>query len=57
MAAEIVENGVDSAEQEEGQKEIKVWACYSLMKYFYPFFIFFVLENFIILFLGGTNCG
>ena len=40
MAAEIVENGVDSTEQEEGQKEIKVGACYSPMKYLYPFIIF-----------------
>ena len=40
MAAEIVENGVDSAEQEEGQKEIKVGAYYSPMKYFYPFINF-----------------
>ena len=29
MAAEIVENGVDRTEQEEGQKEIKVEACYA----------------------------
>ena len=40
MAAEIVENGVDSAEQEEGQKDIKVGAYYSPMKYFYPFINF-----------------
>ena len=42
MAAEIVENGVDRTEQEEGQKEIKVGAYYSYspMKYFYPSIIF-----------------
>ena len=41
MAAEIVENGVDSAEQEEGQKDIKVGAYYySPMKYFFPFINF-----------------
>ena len=40
MAAEIVENGVDSAEQEGGQKEIKVGAYYSPMKYLYPFLFF-----------------
>ena len=58
MAAEIVENGMDSAEQEEGQKEIKVEACYLLAnEIFLSFYYFFVLENFIILFLGGTNCG
>ena len=58
MAAEIVENGVDSAEQEEGQKEIKVEAYYLLAnEIFLSFYYFIVLENFIILFLGGTNCG
>ena len=40
MAAEIVENGVDRTEQEEGQKEIKVGGYYSPMKYFYPFINF-----------------
>ena len=41
MAAEIVENGVDRTEQEEGQKEIKVGAYYSKIKYFFPFINFF----------------
>ena len=40
MAAEIVENGVDSAEQEEGQKDIKVGAYYSPITYFFPFINF-----------------
>ena len=39
MAAEIVENGADSTGQEEGQKEIKVGACLSPMKYFLSFVI------------------